>query len=80
MTNPYPMNIRIASIGNPNGYSGIGGAGSTIRLNVGGGSCRIEIESGPSEPAPLEKLMGETAKLAAIIAGSMKDVTSQVIG
>jgi|GEM_PF-2894349 hypothetical protein len=69
----------MASIGNPNGYSGIGGAGSTIKLNVGGG-CWIEIESGPSEPAPLDKLTVEIAKLGAIIPGSVKDATSQVIG
>lgn len=51
--------MKITSTGNPNGYSGII-AGSTIKLNVGVDGCRIEIESGPSEPAPLEKLIGDT--------------------
>ena len=77
---PYETSMKIASIGNPNGYSGIAGAGSTIKLNVGVDCCWIEIEAGPSELAPLDKLIGEIAKLVAIIVGSVKDDTSHVIG
>lgn len=72
--------MRIARVGSPSGYSGIGGVGSTIKLNVGEDGCWIEIESGPSEPAPLDKPTGDTTKLGAIASGSVKSDTSQVIG
>lgn len=77
---PYATIMKIASIGSPNEYSGIAGAGSTIKLNVGGGSCWIEIEAGPSEPAPLDERIGETAMLGATIVGSVKDDGWHVIG
>jgi hypothetical protein len=51
--------MKIASTGNPSGYSGIGVAGLTMSVIVtegGGESCRIVIELGPSLP-PAELLM-----------------------
>jgi hypothetical protein len=69
--------MRIASMGNPNEYSGIGVAEVTIKLNVG--VCWIEIELGPSEPAPLEKMIGEIAKSSVTEAPS-KSSNTQVIG
>lgn len=69
--------MKTASSGSPSGYSGIG-AGSTIKLNVGGGSCWIEIDCGPSEPAPFDKPREEDiSKPGEMISES---VTEQVMG
>ena len=70
--------MKIASSGRPSGYSGIG-AGSTINMNVGGGSCWIEMDCGPSEPAPFDKPREDTSKTGEIMMG-LKGSASHVMG
>lgn len=67
--------VRIASIGNPNGYSGIGVAGLTMTVIVAeGGVCWIVIELGPNLPpvASPNAVPEIPPRVGWIIVGSLK--------